>query len=276
MSSYSLQAPAGTNVGQMLQFAPRTVVVSNYSPYFIYFPDGQNFCPPWSGNVTIPLSHATQARATWGTTPWDAPEVVTASPTPNITYTAYYVFTDDDLGYSGGTSINNPYESSYETSGSTTPDPDVNYSTYFPATTVFPQYSIPLYFADAGYNENYSFITQRQLAYVESGVTSITAAASQAFFTPGGVSASYQRLLFLDVSVEAAGVAAVQAQFDSSVWGQGIGAAFLSVGKVHRFTYEPNGFFLNGGIASTLTALITGTGVLYPLNLYWTVGLGEA
>ena len=107
-ASYStFNIPAGVDVLQNVGYNPTAVIVSNYSPYYIYFPDGLNFCPPWTSGAIIPLSHATQARAVWNVTPFGAQTIV---PTPaGVQFTAALQFTNDQLGVASGTLITNPF-----------------------------------------------------------------------------------------------------------------------------------------------------------------------
>jgi hypothetical protein len=108
MSSYPITIPAGLEVNQNIGFNPLAVIVSNYTPYYIYFPDGISFCPPWTSGAIIPISHAQQARASWKQTPF-GDQVVGTAPV-GVTYTATLTFSDDDtLGISGGTQIANPF-----------------------------------------------------------------------------------------------------------------------------------------------------------------------
>jgi hypothetical protein len=106
-SYFPFQVPAGQDIEQNIGFNPTAVVVSNYSPFYIYFPDGLNFCPPMTSGAVIPLAHATQARATWTQSPFGS-QTVYAAPA-NLQYTASLSFTDDPtLAPNGGTSINLP------------------------------------------------------------------------------------------------------------------------------------------------------------------------
>ena len=107
MSDYPFNIPAGLDIGQFLVFAPHAAIVSNYSPYYIYFPDGLNFCPPWTVGAVIPLAHATYARATWKNSPFGN-QVILALPS-GVVYTALITFTDSNVAASGGTSIANPF-----------------------------------------------------------------------------------------------------------------------------------------------------------------------
>lgn len=103
-SSFSLSIPVGYDINQPLNFAPTAVIVSNYSPYYLYFADAVNFCPPWTSGAVIPLSHATRGRASWGYTPFGVQTITT--PPEGVTYIANLVFTDDpSLSLSGGTLV---------------------------------------------------------------------------------------------------------------------------------------------------------------------------
>src|ERR1035437_2969717 len=103
--SFSFNVVAGTDISTNVGFNPLGVIVSNYSPYYIYFPDGLTFCPPWTSSAVFPLAHATQARATWGQTPF-GPQVVA---TGGVQYTASITFSDSpDLALAGGTLISPP------------------------------------------------------------------------------------------------------------------------------------------------------------------------
>ncbi len=105
-SSFTLNIPAGLEVNQFLSFAPLAAIVSNFTPYYIYFPDGLSFVPPWTNGAIISLSHATQARASWLSSPFGAQTLTTVV---GITYTATISFTDDpNLSPSGGTQITPP------------------------------------------------------------------------------------------------------------------------------------------------------------------------
>ena len=110
MSSYNFKVPAGQDTNQNVGFNPIAVVVSNYSPYYIWFPDGLSFCPPWTAGVILPLAHSTQAIALWSQSPFGTQ--VVQPPDPTVVYSATYTFTDQQIGMSGGTSINNPFAAS--------------------------------------------------------------------------------------------------------------------------------------------------------------------
>src|ERR1035437_7031630 len=110
-SSFSLSIPAGLEVNQALSFTPLAAIVSNFTPFYIYFPDGLNFVPPWFSGAVVPLSHATQGRASWLSSPF-GPQTIA---TPNI-FTAFLSFTDNpNLGQSGGTTVTNPFDASTTT-----------------------------------------------------------------------------------------------------------------------------------------------------------------
>jgi hypothetical protein len=110
MSAFNFKVQAGQDINTNVGFNPLSVVVSNYSPYYIWFPDGLSFCPPWTGGVIIPLQHATQARALWSLTPFGTQLI--APPDPAVVYSATFVFTDQNEGLSAGTSIINPFSTS--------------------------------------------------------------------------------------------------------------------------------------------------------------------
>src|ERR1035437_525779 len=115
--SFSFNVVAGTDISTNVGFNPLGVIVSNYSPYYIYFPDGLTFFPPWTSSAVFPLAHATQARATWGQTPF-GPQVVA---TGGVQYTASITFSDSpDLALAGGTLITAPvkYGQTFAASGS--------------------------------------------------------------------------------------------------------------------------------------------------------------
>jgi hypothetical protein len=103
--SFSFNVVAGTDISTNVGFNPLGVIVSNYSPYYIYFPDGLTFCPPWTSSAVFPLAHATQARATWGQDPF-GPQVIAVG---GAKYTASITFSESpDLALAGGTLINPP------------------------------------------------------------------------------------------------------------------------------------------------------------------------
>ena len=105
-SSFSLSIPAGLEVNQFLSFAPLAAIVSNFTPFYIYFPDGLNFVPPWTSGAIITLSHATQARASWLSSPFGAQSLYTVA---GVTYTATITYTDDpNLTIAGGTVVSPP------------------------------------------------------------------------------------------------------------------------------------------------------------------------
>ncbi len=107
MSSFPFNVVAGSEINQNIGFAPTAVIVNNYSPYYIYFADGLSFCPPWTSGAIISLAHATQARASWLSTPFG--EQTISPPLPEASYTASFSFTDEEVGLSGGTAVINPY-----------------------------------------------------------------------------------------------------------------------------------------------------------------------
>lgn len=108
ISSFPFNVPPGQNISQVLQFAPTAVIVSNFSPYYIYFPDGLTFCPPWTSGAVLPLSHAVGARANWDSSPFGSQTI--ATPPAGVTYSAQMQFTNDpNLLPAGGSIIQNPY-----------------------------------------------------------------------------------------------------------------------------------------------------------------------
>lgn len=107
-SGYTYSIVAGQEINAPLQFAPVAVIVNNYTPYYIYLPDGLTFCPPFTAGVVIPLAHATQARATWSQSPFGTQNVVTI---PGVTYTANLTYTEDpNQSLSGGTPVTPPLD----------------------------------------------------------------------------------------------------------------------------------------------------------------------
>ena len=109
-SSFPFNVLPGIEINQNIGFNPTGCVVANYSPYYIYLPDGLSFVPPWTSGAIVPLAHATQARATWLSTPFGAQSVT--DPPAGATYSAQFTFTDDpNLSYAGGTAISNPFSS---------------------------------------------------------------------------------------------------------------------------------------------------------------------
>ena len=106
MSDFSFQVPAGLDIGSDIGFAPTACIISNYTGYYIYLPDGLNYCPPWTSGAVVPLSHATRARATWGNSPF-GPQTITAI--PGIIQQASLTFSDNpNLQLGGGTAIPQP------------------------------------------------------------------------------------------------------------------------------------------------------------------------
>lgn len=106
MGAFSLQVPAGLDIGTDVGFFPTACIVSNYTGYYIYLPDGLNYCPPWTSGAIIPLAHATRARATWSQSPF-GPQTIVAI--PNTIQQASLTFTDNEnLQLGGGTSIPQP------------------------------------------------------------------------------------------------------------------------------------------------------------------------
>ena len=106
ISSFPFNVVAGTDINSPLIFAPTAVIVNNYSPFYIYFPDGLTFCSPWTTGVVIPLAHATQARAIWTQSPFGTQVIVAV---PGITYQANLTFTNDpNQSLSGGTPVAPP------------------------------------------------------------------------------------------------------------------------------------------------------------------------
>ena len=106
MGSLSYQVPAGLDIGDYVTFVPKSVVVSNYSPFYIYLPDALSYCSPWTSGAIFPLAHATRARAIWTQSPF-GPQTVNIP--VGVTYAASITFTDADLPLSGGTALANPF-----------------------------------------------------------------------------------------------------------------------------------------------------------------------
>lgn len=107
-SSSAYNIPAGLELNVNIGFAPRAAIVNNYTPFYIYFPDGLSFCPPWTSGAIVPLGHATQARASWLSNPFGAQTLYTIA---GIVYTATITFTDNpDTGIGAGTVIPEPYD----------------------------------------------------------------------------------------------------------------------------------------------------------------------
>lgn len=106
-SSFPFNIPAGLEINSPLTFSPTAAIVNNYTPFYIYFPDGLNFCPPWTSGAIILLGHATQARASWLQSPFG---IQTINIPIGITYSANITFSaDPNLSISGGATIQNPF-----------------------------------------------------------------------------------------------------------------------------------------------------------------------
>src|ERR1035437_3563130 len=102
-SSFSLSIPAGLEVNQFLSFAPLAAIVSNFTPFYMYFPDGLSFVPPWTNGAVVGLSHATQARASWLSSPFGPQTLYTTAGTATITFTD-----DPNMIAAGGPQITPP------------------------------------------------------------------------------------------------------------------------------------------------------------------------
>ena len=103
-SNYQIDAVAGTDVNVSIGFYPQAAIVSNYTPFYLYLPDGQVFVSPWTLGAVVPLLHAVQGKATWGTSPFGVAQVITPPPAGQV-YKAALIFTDNALVASGGTAI---------------------------------------------------------------------------------------------------------------------------------------------------------------------------
>ena len=94
----------GTDVSQVLQFQPISVIVDNYSPYWIYLPDAGRYVPPYTTGGAYPLKYAQGAKIQW-----TAPNISGIAQLPFIATAglAHFNFTDDELVYSPATAIPN-------------------------------------------------------------------------------------------------------------------------------------------------------------------------
>lgn len=108
MSEYTVNVAPGTEVNVNVGFSPLCVVVSNYTPFYIYFPDAADFCPPWVTGAILSLSHANAARASWQVSPFytDA-QVLTPAPT-GLKFAAALSYYDEAFPIQGGTVIPSP------------------------------------------------------------------------------------------------------------------------------------------------------------------------
>ncbi len=100
---FSYNIGVGTDINTNVGFNPMAAICSNYSPYYIYLPDGYTYIAPWTVDVVIPLQHATQAKATWKQSPFGA-QVLVAAPA-GIVYSATLIFTDDPNAVLGGGTV---------------------------------------------------------------------------------------------------------------------------------------------------------------------------
>ncbi len=101
--------PPGEDLNQVnLGFSPNFAIVSNYSPYWVFLPDGSAFVPPWTLNAVISLYHANAA-----TLLWQGP-FVEQNLQNTLNYRVFISFTDNpNLAITGGSPINSPYKYSF-------------------------------------------------------------------------------------------------------------------------------------------------------------------
>ncbi len=65
--SYDIQP--GQDVDDNADFIPLSVLVDNYSPYWLLLPDAGRYVPPYTAGSVFPLIHATTNRAHWSSPP---------------------------------------------------------------------------------------------------------------------------------------------------------------------------------------------------------------
>lgn len=102
MAVFNQRVNPNTSVSKSLGFNPRGVVVQNYTPYWLYFPQADQFCPPWTDGWTAPLILNSNG---YGYMQIQTPigRTVQTNVTPNIAQFVNLQWTDSDVSYSEGT-----------------------------------------------------------------------------------------------------------------------------------------------------------------------------
>lgn len=100
----SYDVAPGTDINDNAGFVPLSVLVDNYSPYWLLLPDAGRYVPPYTSGVVLPLIHADVNRAQWSNPP--------ISGLSNQTYVgtagfAHLTYVDAALAYSAGAAV--PY-----------------------------------------------------------------------------------------------------------------------------------------------------------------------
>ncbi len=59
----------GTDLADNAGFVPLSVLIDNYSPYWLLLPDAGRYVPPYTSGTVLPLIHADSNRAKWSNPP---------------------------------------------------------------------------------------------------------------------------------------------------------------------------------------------------------------
>lgn len=98
--SYDIQP--GQDLNDNAGFVPLSVLVDNYSPYWLLLPDAGRWVPPYTSGIVLPLIHATTNRAQWINPPLSGlstPSYVATAGYAHLTYVAL------ELAYSAGAPV---------------------------------------------------------------------------------------------------------------------------------------------------------------------------
>ena len=98
----SFDIPVGTNLSQTASFVPLSVMVDNYSPYYLLIPDAGSYVPPWTIGAIFPLIHASVCKAEWANPQSTAIATVTYEASAGF---AHLRFLDTALPPSSGTPL---------------------------------------------------------------------------------------------------------------------------------------------------------------------------
>lgn len=102
MAVFNMRLNPNTPFSGALGFNPKGVVVQNYTPYWLYFPQADQYCPPWTDGWTTPLIQNSNG---YGYMLIQTPQgrTVQTNVTTGVAQFVNLQWTDNDVDYSEGT-----------------------------------------------------------------------------------------------------------------------------------------------------------------------------